>query len=93
MSTVAALDLEMVQLDVKTLFLYGDLEKEIYLEQPEGFVVSGHETEEFKQSDADPCLFIRKRENETTKTRLALLNIVQPNQKLQILQDPNKNGI
>jgi hypothetical protein len=45
MSTVAALDLEMVQLDVKTLFLYGDLEEEIYLEQPEGFVVSGHETE------------------------------------------------
>jgi hypothetical protein len=45
MSTVAALDLEMVQLDVKTAFLYGELEEEIYLEQPESFVVAGRETE------------------------------------------------
>ncbi|GKC81610.1 putative RNA-directed DNA polymerase [Tanacetum coccineum] len=32
-----SLDLEMEQMNVKTAFLHGDLDKEIYIEQPEGF--------------------------------------------------------
>ena len=39
----ASLDLEIEQLDVKTTFLYGDLDEEIYMEQPEGFSVKGKE--------------------------------------------------
>ena len=30
-------------LDIKTAFLYGQLDKEIYMEQPEGFKVKGQE--------------------------------------------------
>ena len=33
----ASLDLEIEQMDVKTAFLYGSIEDEIYVEQPEGF--------------------------------------------------------
>ncbi|XP_055803207.1 uncharacterized protein LOC129872293 [Solanum dulcamara] len=39
----ASLDLEVEQMDVKTIFLHGDLDEEIYMEQPEGFKVKGKE--------------------------------------------------
>jgi len=31
----------ITSLDVKTAFLYGELNKELYIEQPEGFKVKG----------------------------------------------------
>ena len=34
LALVALLDLELEQLDVKTDFLYGDLDEEFYMEQP-----------------------------------------------------------
>jgi len=37
------LDLEIEQLYVKIIFLHGDLEEEIYMEQPEGFEFTGKE--------------------------------------------------
>ena len=43
LSFVAAKNLEMSQLDIKTAFLYGELDEEIYLQQPEGFVIPGQE--------------------------------------------------
>ncbi|KAJ4728518.1 Retrovirus-related Pol polyprotein from transposon TNT 1-94 [Melia azedarach] len=39
----ASLDLEIEQMDVKTAFLHGDLDKKIYMEQPEGFKIKGKE--------------------------------------------------
>ncbi|KAK2997052.1 hypothetical protein RJ639_024968 [Escallonia herrerae] len=35
-------NLEINQMDVKTIFLNGDLNEEIYIEQPEGFVAPNH---------------------------------------------------
>ena len=41
---IAALrNLEVHQMDVKTAFLNGDLDEEIYIAQPEGFTTPGHE--------------------------------------------------
>jgi len=36
-------DWELKALDVKTAFLFGELDEEIYLKQPEGFIVKGQE--------------------------------------------------
>jgi ATP-binding cassette subfamily B (MDR/TAP) protein 1 len=43
LSLVATLDLEVEQMDVKTTFLHGNLEEEIYMKQPDGFLVEGKE--------------------------------------------------
>ena len=39
LSIVAMHDYELEQLDVKTAFLHGGLEEDIYMNQPEGFVI------------------------------------------------------
>ena len=43
MALVAHYDLELYQMDVKTTFLNGDLEEDVYMAQPKGFVVEGKE--------------------------------------------------
>lgn len=44
LSLIAAYDFEIEKMDMKTLFRHGDLEEEIYMSQPEHFVVKGKES-------------------------------------------------
>ena len=43
MALVAHYDLELHQIDVKTAFLNGDLDENVYMAQPKSFVVKGKE--------------------------------------------------
>ena len=44
LTTLAVMyDLKIHQMDVKTTFLNEELEEEIYMEQPKGFIVPGKE--------------------------------------------------
>jgi hypothetical protein len=43
LSLVASYDLEVEQMDAKIVILHGDLEEEIYVSQPEHFLVKGKE--------------------------------------------------
>ena len=43
MALVAHYDLELHQMDVKTTFFNGDLEENVYMAQPEGFVMERKE--------------------------------------------------
>ena len=40
MALVAHFDMELHPMDVKTAFLNGDLNEEVYMTQPEGFVAN-----------------------------------------------------
>jgi len=48
LSIAAAQNLDLFQFDVSSAFLYGELTEEIYLEQPEGFCVSGREGDVYR---------------------------------------------
>ena len=41
LAMVASLYLELQQMDMKTAFLNGELDEEIFMDQPIGFVVKG----------------------------------------------------
>ena len=43
MALVAHFDMELHQMDVKTVFLNGDLDEEVYMKQPEGFISNGND--------------------------------------------------
>ena len=48
MSVVARMDLELHQLDVKKTFLNSELKEDIFMLQPQGFEIKGHEDKVYK---------------------------------------------
>ena len=43
LALAAQMELEVFQLDVKSTFLNGDLEEEVYVEKPKGYMKKGKE--------------------------------------------------
>lgn len=71
LATINFYDLEVCQLDVKTAFLNGIIEDEVYIEIPEGIIVSEEvaNSKGLTNDQYDPCLFTCN----SGKTKLILL--------------------
>ncbi|GKE37029.1 retrovirus-related pol polyprotein from transposon TNT 1-94, partial [Tanacetum coccineum] len=87
----ATYDLHLEQLDVKTEFLHGNLKKEIYMLQPEGFKQKRKreldlQSLEYNRLDADPCAYFKRFGNNDF---IILLLYVDD----MLVADPNKNRI
>ena len=52
LALAAQLSWPVYQFDIKSAFLNGDLEEEVYVAQPEGFVVSGQESKVYRLKKA-----------------------------------------
>jgi hypothetical protein len=74
LSLVAVEYFHLEQLDVKTTFLHGDLEEDIYMQQPQGYEVKGKENlvckveEELvwpkeRSKHSDHCVYFKRLEN------------------------------
>lgn len=48
LAIAAQMELQVFQLDVKSAFLNGELEEEVYVEQPQGYVVKGQEQKVYR---------------------------------------------
>nr|GEW63236.1 zinc finger, CCHC-type [Tanacetum cinerariifolium] len=86
LALAAIYNLVIHQMDVKTTFLNGDLEEEVYMKQPEGFVMPVDKTKKFLSSkfsmkdmgEADVILGIEiKRENKGIKSLCQIQHVDQ----------------
>lgn len=57
-SMIALFDLELKQLDMKTIFLHGELEEATYMHQSTGFIVEGKEDHVCQLKSYNSCVYI-----------------------------------
>jgi len=85
---------EIHHLDVKTAFLHGDLKEEVYVSQPEGFMVSGKENKVYKLKKALYGLRQAPRAwNEKLNKVLSSLNFVKCSKEPALYRKQEQDGL
>ena len=68
-------DWHIEALDVKTAFLYGKLDEEIYMEQPQGFRLKGPDAKKVLHFYVDDALFFGKNQRAIKKVKKTFMDI------------------
>ncbi|GJY88805.1 retrotransposon protein, putative, ty1-copia subclass [Tanacetum coccineum] len=82
-------DYEIWQMDIKTAFLNGYLSKEVYMEQPEGFVNPKYPNRKFgfTQNPDEPCVYLKASRSNVTFLILYVDGILIMGNNISMLQD------
>ncbi|GJV77021.1 retrotransposon protein, putative, ty1-copia subclass [Tanacetum coccineum] len=82
-------DYEIWQMDVKTAFLNGYLNEEVYMEQPEGFVSQKFPNRKFRfsQNRDEPCVYVKASGSYVTFLILYVDDILIMGNNILMLQD------
>ncbi|GJZ83440.1 putative RNA-directed DNA polymerase [Tanacetum coccineum] len=89
MALVAHYDLELHQMDVKIAFLNGNLHDDVYMTQPEGFMVEGKE-HMFKKNAVDQCIYLKLSGSQFVILVLYVDDIILPSNDLNMLYETKR---
>ncbi|KAL4388514.1 hypothetical protein GQ457_09G023930 [Hibiscus cannabinus] len=74
------------QMDVKSAFLNGYLKEEIFIEQPQGFIVQGKEEKMYLLKAFESTLYIKKSDDEILVVSLYVDDLLVTGSRLQLIE-------